>query len=46
MRYQIELLTKSGPITEIYIDTQNLQEFVKQMIDKHGEFVMLSSEAI
>jgi hypothetical protein len=46
MKYEIKLLTPQGPKTEIYTDTQDLTEFNKQMIDKHGQFIMLSSNPI
>lgn len=46
MRYEIKLLTPLGPVTEIYTDTQDLTEFNKQMINKYGQFIMLSSNPI
>lgn len=46
MKYEIKLLTPRGPVTEIYTDTQELKEFEQQMIDKHGQFIMLSSNPI
>jgi hypothetical protein len=46
MKYEIKLLTPRGPVTEIYTDTQDLKEFEQQMIDKYGQFIMLSSNPI
>lgn len=46
MKYEIKLLTPRGPVTEIYTDTQELKEFEQQMINKHGQFIMLSSNPI
>ena len=46
MKYEIKLLTPRGPVTEIYTDTQDLTEFENEMIKKHGEFIMLSSNPI
>ena len=46
MKYEIKLLTPRGPVTEIYTDTQDLTEFEQQMITKHGQFIMLSSNPI
>lgn len=46
MKYEIKLLTPRGPVKEIYTDTQDLKEFEQQMIDKYGQFIMLSSNPI
>ena len=46
MKYEIKLFTPLGTVTEIYTDTQDLTEFNKQMITKHGQFIMLSSNPI
>lgn len=46
MRYEIKLITPRGSVTEIYTDNQDLKEFETQMITKHGEFIMLSSNQI
>jgi hypothetical protein len=46
MKYEIKLLTQRGPVKEIYTDTQDLKEFENEMIKKHGEFIMLSSNPI
>lgn len=46
MKYSIKLLTKQGLKTEIYDTVQNLKEFEIEMINKHGEYIMLSSNPI
>lgn len=46
MKYSIKLLTRSGQVTEVYTDTQDLKEFEQQMFNKYGTFVMLSSNKI
>lgn len=52
MKYEITLLTKKGPVKEIYTDDinsdnfQTIAEFEQDMVKKHGEFIMLSSNQI
>lgn len=46
MKYEIVILTRKGPVKEIYTDTQDLKEFEQEMVNKHGEFIMLSSNPI
>lgn len=46
MKYEINLLTPRGPVKEIYTDAQDLTEFEADMINKHGSFIMLSSNPI
>lgn len=42
--YLITLLTPSGVKTEIYKDSQDLEEFTAEMATKYGTFVTLKSE--
>jgi len=44
--YKIALLTDAGPVTEIYKDSQPLDEFEAEMITKHGKFITLYSQEI
>lgn len=52
MKYEIKLLTPRGPVTEIYTDDinsdnfQTIAEFELEMKNKHGDFIMLSSNPI
>jgi len=49
MKYEITLLTGSGPITECYTDNhlnesfETLAEFENRMFNKYGQFVMLKA---
>jgi hypothetical protein len=45
-QYQIKLLVPSGIVTEIYKDSTPLEMFEKEMINKYGTFVMLSSNEL
>lgn len=44
--YKIQLFTPNGLKTEIYTDSQPLEDFVKEMTDKYGEFIQYSAEEI
>jgi hypothetical protein len=44
--YKIVLLTPQGIKTETYTDTQPLNEFEAQMVDKYGTFILQSSNKI
>lgn len=51
-KYEIILFTSAGKVTELYNndpqadDFISLEQFEQQMKDKHGTFVMLSSNPI
>jgi hypothetical protein len=44
--YKIVLFTQSGSKTEIYIDKESLESFENRMKEKHGTFIMQSSEEL
>jgi len=46
MKYEIKLITKQGLKTEIYDTAQELKDFEIEMVKKHGEYIMLSSNPI
>lgn len=47
MKYEIKILTKSGPVTEVFNPSfETLERFEYRMINKYGTFVMLNAKQI